>query len=99
METDRIDIQTSLTECSPHWENIPLESIRLLNVKFCSPTNPTYTCENTFSSMRTVKCKSRNRLTKENLENELRCSITSLTPNLDLLIEEMDCQMPRIVAH
>ena len=45
LETDRIDIQTSLTECSQHRENISLASIRLLNVKIPSPINPTHTCE------------------------------------------------------
>ena len=44
-------------------------------------------------AMKAVKCYTRSCLTDEDLENELRCSVTSLMPNFDSLTYEMDCQM------
>ena len=42
----------------------------------------TYTCESAFSSMNAIKTYERNRLTNENLENCLRISVTSVTPDI-----------------
>ena len=90
---DLIDLQSSPTESTLDWRNVTHSYIRLLAAKIVSIFSSTYTCEVTFVAMKAVKCNTRSRFTDENLENELRCSITSLTPNFDVLIEEMDCQM------
>lgn len=52
----------------------------------------TYLCESSFSNMKLIKNKYRSRLTDEHLDNCLRMSVTSYSPNLKKLVEDNQCQ-------
>ncbi|XP_031424446.1 SCAN domain-containing protein 3-like [Clupea harengus] len=52
----------------------------------------TYTCESAFSSMNAITTYERNRLTNENLENCLRISVTSVTPDIKKIATSGKCQ-------
>ncbi|KAK0137495.1 SCAN domain-containing protein 3 [Merluccius polli] len=52
----------------------------------------TYTCESAFSSMNAIKIHERNRLTHTNLENCLRISVTTVTPDIRSIVANNRCQ-------
>ena len=52
----------------------------------------TYKCEQFFSLMKVNKSTHRTRLTDTNLENSLRLAVSSINPNFDLLVSEIQSQ-------
>ncbi len=68
------------------WSMIDMRTLRKVFATILSMFGSTYLCEQTFSSMKLIKNKMRNRLTDSNLEAELRCAVTSLDPRIDSLV-------------
>lgn len=63
------------------WKLLPVEKYPLLRdfgLKICSMFGSTYVCESTFSNMKHIKSKERNRLTDENLSHLLRVSSSEI---------------------
>lgn len=53
----------------------------------------TYKCEQLFSRMKHIKCKTRSQLTDFHLENNLRLALCSIPPNIDKLVKNMQPQV------
>jgi hypothetical protein len=52
----------------------------------------TYLCESSFSNMKFIKNKYRNRLTDEHLDNCIRMAVSNYTANIKKIIDESECQ-------
>ena len=57
--------------------------LRDFAMKICSMFGSTYICESTFSSMKRLKSKERNRMGNETLDDCLRLSTTEIEPNIE----------------
>ena len=53
----------------------------------------TYICEQVFSRMKNIKCKSRTRITDDNLQSSLRVASSSISPNIDSIVSVKHCQV------
>ena len=53
----------------------------------------TYICEQVFSRMKNIKCKSRTRITDDNLESSLRVASSAISPNIESLVAAKNCQV------
>ena len=53
----------------------------------------TYICEQVFPRMKNIKCKSRTRITDNNLECFLGIASSSITPNIESLVSTKHCQL------
>ena len=53
----------------------------------------TYICEQVFSRMKNIKCKSRTRITDNNLESSLRVASSSISPDIQSLVTAKQCQV------
>lgn len=51
----------------------------------------TYMCESSFSNMKVIKSKYRNRLKDEHLDNCIRMAVTNYSANVKKIIEESEC--------
>ena len=74
------------------WQEIDRPNMRKVYAQLLCMFGSTYTCEQTFSVMNYVKNKAKNRLTDFNLEAELRCAVTSLTPNISQIVKRGLCR-------
>ncbi|XP_025202808.1 zinc finger BED domain-containing protein 5-like, partial [Melanaphis sacchari] len=80
--TQKIDFKN--TQLATFWRKIgeyPLLSDKVL--KILIPFSTTYRCESGFSTMVTMKTKSRNRL---NLEHDIRCALAETEPNIKQIV-------------
>ncbi len=69
-------------------------TLNTLIAKIFSMFGSTWLCESTFSAMTFTKSKYRSRLLDENLEAQLRCSLSiDLIPNFRELVTKKDCQI------
>lgn len=68
----------------PIYPRVAKEALKVL-IQFSS----TYLCETGFSTLAIIKTKHRSRL---NVESDLRCALTSLTPNIKELLKEKQFQ-------
>ncbi|XP_023213685.1 general transcription factor II-I repeat domain-containing protein 2-like isoform X2 [Centruroides sculpturatus] len=69
------------------------------NARFCaSMFGSTYVCEQAFSLMNLNKCKTRNRLTNENLENLLVVSTSAITPDIKKIAASIQISAIALIA-
>jgi hypothetical protein len=64
--------------------------LRKWSMKICSMFGSTYICESTFSTMKHVKSKERNRLSDDNLNHLLRLSTSEIDIDIDMLVKNKD---------
>ncbi|KAK0152133.1 SCAN domain-containing protein 3 [Merluccius polli] len=102
-EMELIDFQTtslvkdafrSAESVSAFWVACSEEYSTIKNLAFYVLTMfpSTYMCESAFSSMNAIKTHERNRLTHKNLENCLRISVTTVTPDIRSIVANNRCQ-------
>ncbi|KAG8229223.1 hypothetical protein J437_LFUL008860 [Ladona fulva] len=66
--------------------------LRSVAYKIKSCFGSTYPCESLFSTMNIIKSKNRSRLTDSHLKSCLRAGTSAYVPNIQVLVEEIQCQ-------
>lgn len=77
------------------WSLVPKDKYPVLvnmALKMKALFSSTYLCESTFSNMKFIKNKYRNRLTDDHLDSCIRLGITNYEPDVKKLTNNMDCQ-------
>ena len=59
-------------------------------MRICSMFGGTYICESTFSTMKHVKSKERNRLSDDNLNHLLRLTTSEIYINIEKLVKNKE---------
>lgn len=75
------------------WKLLPNERypcLRKWALKMCSIFGSTYLCETTFSSMKLIKSKTRNRMTDSTLSHTLRIATSKMEVDFKSLVESCD---------
>ena len=62
---------------SDHLDKEKFSNMKQKSMRIAEAMGPTYECKSFFSKLKIVKAKNRNRLTGENMTNELRCATTN----------------------
>lgn len=97
VEMELIDFQNdlslkSLTSSSENiWPFVPKEKYPILvqvGLRVKAMFSSTYLCEVSFSSMKFIKNKYRNRLTDEHLDNCIRMAATTYSPNIKKIVDD-----------
>lgn len=68
-------------------------NLKQLAICIAAAMGTTYLCESFFSKLKIVKSKTRNRLTDENLTNQLRCASTSLPVDIKKITNAIQKQV------
>ena len=76
------------------WKDVNFPILRLCAAKIQCIFGSTYLCESSFSVLKWVKSKARNRLTDINLEAEMLCALSTFDPNLDKLVRDKSQLQP-----
>ena len=69
--------------------NSKFPNLRKLAMSVTAAMGTTYLCESFFSKLKIVKCKSRNRLTDENLKNQLRCATSKIHVDIKKYLKKL----------
>jgi len=93
LENDFLSFQSENHSEPLDWKVVTQKSLRLIFAKASSIFSSTYTCEQTFSTMSLLKSNLRSQLSNSNLENGIRCAVTSFKPNLEGLCLKKNCQI------
>jgi hypothetical protein len=74
---------------------MPLEMVNLREIflKISCLFGSTFICEHAFSLMKTIKSKSRTRLTDSHLESTLKIATTNIKIDIEQLSKEKQCQI------
>ena len=62
-------------------------------MKVSSLFGSTYLCESAFSDINFIKNKHRTRLTDAHLQDSLKVTVSSYTPDYNTLVNSMQCQL------
>lgn len=81
--------------CDQFWINYvsadKYPELKKLAVQLCTMFGSTYTCESAFSKMSFIKNRFRSRLTDTHLNNLMRISCTTSTPNFKEIVKSKKC--------
>ena len=76
-----------------HEDKFPI--LKQMAMRIATAIGTTYLCESFFSKLKIVKSKNRNKLTDENMTNQLRCAVSKLPVD----IRKMSNNIQKQVSH